>query len=72
MGGWFSSESSEAKAVDNNGEVVNSITINSDQPIVIVCAVFLALAKLVEMISYFYREHKKSLKKKYQPSASGI
>lgn len=68
MGGWFSSEAAESKAVDNNGEITNTIYVNPDQPILVICAVWLAIAKLFEVIMFSYRQHKHSLKKRYQQS----
>lgn len=70
MGGWFSSEAAETKAVDNNGEVINTLIVNPDQPILFICAVFLSVAKLFEIIIFIYKEHKRSLKKRYQAPAS--
>lgn len=67
MGGSGSSE--EKKTVDSSGTVNNNVVISDPVEFYnkeIVCILWIILAlKIMELILFFYREHRRGLKKKY-------
>lgn len=67
MGGSHSTE--EVKAVDSSGAVNNNIVFTdpiriSNKEIVLLLSI-ICVIKIVELLFFVYREHKKNLKKKY-------
>lgn len=59
----------QSKNADNNGEVVNNLVIDESVQVengqILTLLLIIALLKLVQFIYKLYKDHKKSLKKKY-------
>lgn len=65
--------SSNSKKVDSAGEVVNNITVSDKVEVqnleLLVLLYILVSLKVLELVYKIYKGHKKSLKKRYSPSA---
>lgn len=72
MGGSHSSE--EVKTVDSSGAVNNNIVFTDPVRIsnkeIVTLLLVIAIIKVLELAFFVYREHKKTLKKKYAANPS--
>lgn len=59
----------QSKNSDNNGEIVNNLVIDDTVQIenskILTLLLVIAILKLVHLIYFWYKDHKRGLKKKY-------